>query len=93
MLIATDVVARGIDFQGVTHVINYNLPTEPETYIHRIGRTGRGEGASGVAINLRSEFGQDAVSMEKIEEAMKLKPKVVREELLYSIFQEEPDDM
>ena len=89
LLIGTDVVARGIDFQNVTHVINYNLPSEPETYIHRIGRTARA-GGSGVAINLRSEFGQDAVSMTKIEQAIKAKPKVVREELLHTIFKSEP---
>lgn len=40
-LIATDVAARGLDIKGVTHVFNYNLPDEPENYIHRIGRTGR----------------------------------------------------
>ncbi len=42
ILIATDVTARGIDLPGVTHVINYDLPDDPENYIHRVGRTGRG---------------------------------------------------
>ena len=51
LLIATDVAARGIDVEELTHVINYELPFEPETYVHRIGRTGRA-GASGVAISL-----------------------------------------
>ena len=41
MLVATDVAARGLDVSHVTHVINYELPDEPEVYIHRIGRTGR----------------------------------------------------
>jgi len=41
-LIATDVSARGIDLPGITHVINYDLPDEPENYVHRVGRTGRG---------------------------------------------------
>ncbi|HBF34223.1 TPA: DEAD/DEAH box helicase, partial [Candidatus Sumerlaeota bacterium] len=41
VLVATDVAARGIDVDGITHVINYDLPNEPESYIHRIGRTGR----------------------------------------------------
>src|SRR5690606_30629453 len=40
-LIATDVSARGIDLPGVTHVINYDVPDEPENYVHRVGRTGR----------------------------------------------------
>lgn len=49
MLIATDVAARGIDVDGISHVVNYDLPNEPESYVHRIGRTGRA-GASGSAI-------------------------------------------
>jgi superfamily II DNA/RNA helicase len=49
VLVATDVAARGIDVQGVSHVINYTCPEDEKTYIHRIGRTGRA-GASGIAI-------------------------------------------
>jgi ATP-dependent RNA helicase RhlE len=48
VLVATDIAARGIDVDGITHVINYDLPNEPESYVHRIGRTGRA-GASGIA--------------------------------------------
>jgi ATP-dependent RNA helicase DeaD len=48
-LVATDVVARGIDVTNISHIINYDLPEDPESYIHRIGRTGR-MGADGVAI-------------------------------------------
>lgn len=48
-LVATDVAARGIDVQGVTHVVNYSLPQDPESYVHRIGRTWRA-GNKGVAI-------------------------------------------
>ncbi len=44
ILVATDVAARGIDVNGVTHVINYRVPENPEDYVHRIGRTGRAEG-------------------------------------------------
>lgn len=51
VLVATDIVARGIDVPGITHVINYDLPDEAENYVHRIGRTGR-NGASGIAITL-----------------------------------------
>ncbi|MDP2698975.1 DEAD/DEAH box helicase [Thalassospira sp.] len=50
VLVATDVAARGIDVPGISHVINYDLPTDPENYVHRIGRTGRG-GADGIAIS------------------------------------------
>ena len=51
VLVATDLAARGIDVDGITHVINYELPEVPETYVHRIGRTARA-GASGIAISL-----------------------------------------
>jgi len=56
-LIATDVAARGIDVENVTHVINYDVPQDPESYVHRIGRTGRA-GKKGLAITLvtPSEF-------------------------------------
>ncbi len=50
VLVATDIAARGIDVDGVTHVINYELPNEPEGYVHRIGRTARA-GAGGVALS------------------------------------------
>ncbi|MFD7121161.1 DEAD/DEAH box helicase [Streptomyces sp. NPDC059922] len=51
VLVCTDVAARGIDVEGVTHVINYQSPEEEKTYLHRIGRTGRA-GASGTAVTL-----------------------------------------
>lgn len=51
VLVATDIAARGIDVAGITHVINYDLPDEPESYVHRIGRTGR-NGADGIAITM-----------------------------------------
>jgi ATP-dependent RNA helicase RhlE len=50
VLVATDIAARGIDVDDLSHVFNYDLPNVPETYVHRIGRTGRA-GASGVAIS------------------------------------------
>jgi ATP-dependent RNA helicase RhlE len=53
VLVATDIAARGIDVEGVSHVVNFELPTVPEDYVHRIGRTARA-GASGVAVALCS---------------------------------------
>ncbi|MEW5727367.1 MAG: DEAD/DEAH box helicase, partial [Pseudomonadota bacterium] len=50
-LVATDIAARGIDIDGITHVINFDLPNEPESYVHRIGRTARA-GADGIALSL-----------------------------------------
>ncbi len=50
VLVATDIAARGIDIDDLTHVVNYDLPNIPETYVHRIGRTGRA-GASGIALS------------------------------------------
>jgi len=51
ILVATDIAARGIDVDGISHVVNYDLPNEPEAYVHRIGRTARA-GAAGIAISL-----------------------------------------
>ncbi|MGA2789186.1 MAG: DEAD/DEAH box helicase [Candidatus Bathyarchaeia archaeon] len=52
-LVATDVASRGLDIEGITHVVNYDLPNDPLLYFHRIGRTGRA-GASGIAVTLVS---------------------------------------
>jgi ATP-dependent RNA helicase RhlB len=54
VLVATDVAGRGIHVDGVSHVVNYNLPEDPEDYVHRIGRTGRA-GATGTSISFASE--------------------------------------
>ena len=51
ILVATDIAARGIDVPGISHVVNFDLPDEAESYVHRIGRTGR-NGADGIAITL-----------------------------------------
>ncbi|HXH29887.1 MAG TPA: DEAD/DEAH box helicase [Bacteriovoracaceae bacterium] len=61
VLIATDIAARGIDVQGVSHVINYDLPIEAESYVHRIGRTARA-GKDGSAISFCDETERDALS-------------------------------
>jgi ATP-dependent RNA helicase RhlE len=54
VLVATDVVARGIDVEEISHVIQFDLPNEPEVYIHRVGRTGRA-GADGIALSFCQE--------------------------------------
>lgn len=64
VLIATDVAARGIDINDVTHVINYDLPRFAEDYVHRIGRTGRA-GRSGIAVSLIQV--EDAIHLKRIE--------------------------
>jgi len=65
LLVATDVAARGIDVQGISHVINFDLPQVSEDYVHRIGRTGRA-GASGTAISLVSN-GPDVARLIQIQ--------------------------
>ena len=51
VLVATDIAARGIDIDDISHVVNFELPNEPESYVHRIGRTARA-GGEGIAISL-----------------------------------------
>ncbi len=67
-LVATDVAARGLDVEGVTHVINYDIPRDAESYIHRIGRTGRA-GAEGMSITLVTP--RDRMSLRLIEKGTK----------------------
>jgi superfamily II DNA/RNA helicase len=61
ILVASDVAARGLDVKGVSHVINYDVPWQPDDYIHRIGRTGRA-GAKGIAIMLATRHDAEAVA-------------------------------
>ncbi len=68
-LIATDIAARGIDVEGISHVINYDLPNIPESYVHRIGRTARA-GAEGIAISLCSA--DEAAYLRDIEKLIKM---------------------
>ena len=65
VLVATDVVSRGIDIEGISHVVNYDVPGNPEDYVHRIGRTARA-GASGSAftfVDIREFPELDAIEM------------------------------
>ncbi|HJS41401.1 MAG TPA: C-terminal helicase domain-containing protein, partial [Sphingomicrobium sp.] len=64
ILVASDVAARGLDIKGVSHVVNFDVPWQPDDYIHRIGRTGRA-GAKGIAITLATR--EDAESVAAIE--------------------------
>jgi ATP-dependent RNA helicase RhlE len=68
VLVATDIAARGIDVDSVTHVINYELPNIPESYVHRIGRTARA-GAEGIAISLVD--GEERAYLRDIEKLIK----------------------
>src|SRR5207249_2551938 len=64
LLVATDVVGRGIDVTNISHIINYDLPHDPENYVHRIGRTGR-MGADGIAIAfVTPEQGEELTAIE-----------------------------
>ena len=67
VLVATDVAGRGIHIDGISHVINYTLPDDPEDYVHRIGRTGRA-GAKGTSISFAGE--DDAFQLPPIEELL-----------------------
>jgi ATP-dependent RNA helicase RhlE len=69
ILVATDIAARGIDVDGVSHVVNFDLPNVPETYVHRIGRTARA-GAEGVAISLCD--GEEAAFLRDIEKLIRM---------------------
>ena len=84
VLVATDVAGRGIHVEGVSHVVNYNLPEDPQDYVHRIGRTGRA-GATGISISFASE--DDAFLLPEIENLLghKLECEHPPENLLASV--------
>jgi ATP-dependent RNA helicase RhlE len=70
ILVATDIAARGIDVEGISHVVNYDVPMQPEDYVHRIGRTGRAQ-AAGCAYTLVTPT--DESMMRRIEMVMRQK--------------------
>ena len=80
-LVATDVAARGIHIEGISHVVNYNLPQEAEHYVHRIGRTGRA-GSTGISISFADEL--DSFNIPPIENVLgnKLECEYPPEELI-----------
>jgi ATP-dependent RNA helicase RhlE len=75
VLIATDVSARGIDIPDVDYVVNYDLPEDPETYVHRVGRTGRGV-RRGIAVSLCSRDEKDR--LDEIEQLLKKDIEVIK---------------
>jgi len=77
VLVATDIAARGIDVENVSHVINYELPNEPESYVHRIGRTARA-GANGAAVSFCDST--ERSYLRDIERLIKRRLKVIGEE-------------
>jgi len=82
VLVATDIAARGIDVDGITHVINYEIPDEPECYVHRIGRTARA-GAAGVAISFCEA--QERDSLRDIERLIRREIPVILDHPYHSI--------
>ena len=74
-LVATDIAARGIDVDGISHVVNFDVPNVPETYVHRIGRTARA-GAAGIAISLCD--GEEAAFVRDIEKLIRTSIPVTR---------------
>ncbi len=81
LLVATDVASRGIDVDGITHVFNFDLSHEPETYVHRIGRTGRA-GASGVAVSFCDS--EERAYLEAIEQLLRAQIPVRTDQPKYS---------
>jgi ATP-dependent RNA helicase RhlE len=70
ILVATDIAARGIDVPGISHVVNFDLPDEAESYVHRVGRTGR-NGAEGIAITLCDPT--EASKLRQVERIIRMK--------------------
>jgi ATP-dependent RNA helicase RhlE len=73
VLVATDIASRGIDVDEITHVVNYDMPIEPESYVHRIGRTARA-GASGIAVSFCSR--EELPLLRSVEKRTNARPEV-----------------
>jgi ATP-dependent RNA helicase RhlE len=78
VLVATDIAARGIDIDHITHVINFELPNEPESYVHRIGRTARA-GGTGIAISFCDS--SERAYLRDIERIIRMKIELVAHDL------------
>src|SRR5690606_4779140 len=87
VLVASDIAARGLDIDDVTHVVNYDIPNEPETYVHRIGRTGRA-GARGQAISFCA--GEAGGFFRAIERTARVTVPVEREHPFHAGFDKMP---
>jgi ATP-dependent RNA helicase DeaD len=81
-LVATDVASRGLDIAGVSHVVNYDMPKDPTSYFHRIGRTGRA-GASGIAVTLVSH--REMSDLKRIQSMSKIRIQRVERQVRSSI--------
>ena len=79
ILVATDIAARGLDVEGITHVINYDIPEDAESYIHRIGRTGR-IGNLGMAVTIITERDKSALALIERKIKMDFNPKAIEGE-------------
>ncbi len=90
VLVATDIAARGIDVGGITHVVNFDLPADAETYVHRIGRTARA-GAAGTAISFCSR--EERADLASIERLIRRRVAVASDPNLSSIQRESPLDL
>jgi ATP-dependent RNA helicase RhlE len=88
VLVATDVAARGLDIDEVSHVVNYDLPDVPETYVHRIGRTGRA-GATGIAVSFCAA--DEREQLRAIEKLLRKKTPVCDDHPRYSAAPAAPD--
>ncbi|HUF69773.1 MAG TPA: DEAD/DEAH box helicase [Longimicrobiales bacterium] len=88
VLVATDIAQRGLDIEGISHVVNYDVPRNPEDYVHRIGRTGRA-GRSGIAVTFVSAG--ELVALRDIEKLLgKALPREAKPEFDYAVTPDAP---